>query len=106
MGVGKRRKKRDKNNTEGARRGLREKMTEVLELPKEIVLNVPRLTLIGMSNLIIENYKGIIEYDSSRVRLNTSLGILKITGNGLVIKEITSEDVMVDGDIRSLEFQK
>lgn len=105
MGV-KRHKNRNRKKREVTRRGFKEKMTEVLELPKEIVLNVPRLTMIGMSNLVIENYKGIIEYDNTRIRLNTSLGILKITGNSLVIKEITSEDVMVDGDIQGLEFFK
>lgn len=105
MAINRRKKTIKKNSTE-AGIGLKEKITEVLELPKEIVLNVPRLTMIGMSNLIIENYKGIMEYDNNRIRLNTSLGVLKITGQRLVIREITSEDIMVDGDIQGIEFFK
>lgn len=99
-------KNKARKKTEDLSLGFKEKVTEVLELPKEIILNVPRLTMVGMSNLVIENYKGIIEYDTVRIRLNTSLGILKITGQKLVIKEITSEDVIVDGDIQGLEFIK
>ncbi len=83
---------------------LKEKMSELLELPKDIVLNVPKLTMVGNGDLLIENFKGIIEYDNDRIRINTNSGIVKITGEGLRIKEITSEDLMVNGDISSLEF--
>lgn len=83
---------------------LKEKMSELLELPKDIVLNVPKLTMVGNGDLLIENFKGIIEYDNDRIRINTNSGIIKITGTGLGIKEITSEDLMVKGDISSLEF--
>ncbi|MGI6778675.1 MAG: sporulation protein YqfC [Acetivibrionales bacterium] len=93
-------KKKDK------KQGLKEKVTELLELPKEIVLNVPKITMLGTRDLIIENYKGIIEYYDGRIRVNTGVGIIKITGSSLVIKEITSEDIMVTGDISSLEFLK
>lgn len=83
---------------------IKEKMSELFELPKDIVLNVPKLTMVGYGDLLIENFKGIIEYDTDRIRINTSCGIIKITGTGLGIKEITSEDLMVNGTITSLEF--
>ena len=94
-------KKSEKNESKA---NFKERVAEMLELPKEVVLNLPKLTMISNNNLIIENYKGVMEYDSSRVRVNTGKGIIKILGNGLVIKEITSEDIMVDGQISSLEF--
>ncbi len=85
---------------------MKEKVAEVLELPKEVVLNIPKLTMLGAGNLVIENYKGIIEYDDSKIRVNTGTGTIRITGERLFIKEITSEDIMVDGEIKSLEFIK
>ena len=85
---------------------IKQKITEALELPKEIVLNVPKMTMVGNSDMIIENYKGIIEYDNDRIRVNTGTGVIKITGEKLLIREITSEDILVTGDIRSLEFLK
>jgi sporulation protein YqfC len=83
---------------------LKEKVTEVLDLPKEVILDIPKLTMIGNSNLVIENYKGVIEYDIEKIRLNTGIGIIRISGKELVIKEITSEDIMVYGKIENLEF--
>ncbi len=98
------RKKPKKNKKEKSDVNLKEKLTEVLELPKEIMLNVPKLTLLGNKDLIIENYKGIVEYEENRVRVNTAIGVIKITGSNLTIREITSEDIMVNGEIISLEF--
>lgn len=83
-----------------------EKFTELLELPKEIVLNMPKLTMLGNGDLIIENYKGIIEYDEDVVRVNTTAGIIKVQGVEIYIKEITAENIMIYGNILSLEFQK
>ncbi|MCX8130269.1 MAG: sporulation protein YqfC [Clostridia bacterium] len=96
--------RRKKNKEEEQKLNLKEKMTEVLELPKEVVLDIPKLVMLGNSNMIIENYKGIIEYDTNRIRVNTGMGIIKIQGNNLIIKEITSEDIMIDGKVITLEF--
>lgn len=85
---------------------LKEKLTEILELPKEVILNIPKMTMFGSKDLLIENYKGIIEYDNIRIRVNTGSGIIKITGNNLNIREITSEDILVSGSIDCLEFLK
>ncbi len=85
---------------------LKEKVTEILELPKEIVLNMPKLTMLGNGDLIVENYKGIVEYDEGIIRLNTTSGIIKVTGSNIYIKEITLESIMIFGDIQSLEFIK
>jgi len=98
------RKKHKKNKKEKNEVNLKEKITEVLELPKEIILNVPKLIIMGNTDIMIENYKGIVEYEENRVRVNTAIGIIKITGSKLTIREITSEDIMVIGDITSLEF--
>ena len=86
--------------------GIKEKVIEILELPKEIVLNMPKLTMLGNGDLIVENYKGILEYDEGVIRLNTTSGIIKVKGTNIYIKEITLESIMIFGDIQSLEFMK
>lgn len=88
------------------RRKIKEKFAELLELPKEVVLNIPKTTIVGGSDMIVENFKGLVECDDTRIRLNTGIGIIGIRGSGLKIREITSEDVIISGDIQSLEFNK
>ncbi len=83
---------------------LKEKFAEMLDLPKEIVLNIPKITLVGNKDMMIENFKGIMEYEDDRIRVNTGIGVVKISGARLLIREITSEDIIISGDIRALEF--
>ena len=87
-----------------SRKGIREKFTEILELPKELVLNTFRLTMVGNGDVMIQNHKGIMEFGCERVRVSTGSGIVKITGSNLLIREITSEDIIISGIIESIEF--
>ena len=36
------------------------KIDKILEIPDEICSNVPKLTITGFDELILENYKGIL----------------------------------------------
>ena len=41
----------------------RKKINDILEIPKEIYTNIPNLIITGFEEIIIENYKGILEYE-------------------------------------------
>ncbi|MDK2798663.1 MAG: hypothetical protein PWP27_268 [Clostridiales bacterium] len=93
---------RKKENKE--KKDIKEKVSEILELPSEIILDVPKLIFIGNKNLSIENYKGIIEYSDKIIRINTNPYMIKITGQKLEIKTITAEEILILGEILTLEF--
>lgn len=105
MAGGKKRKKNLEPEKE-PKASLKEKFSEILDLPKEIVLNIPKMTLVGNGDMMLENYKSIIEYDNDRIRINTGIGVVRITGSRLCIREITSEDIIISGEINGLEFIK
>jgi sporulation protein YqfC len=52
----------------------------------------------------MENHKGIIEYSTDTVRINAKGGIVLVTGNRLVIKNIALEEIILTGEIEKLEF--
>lgn len=97
-------KKRAGSGNSAVRKSVRERFTEMLELPKDLVLDRPKLTLIGNRDLMIENYKSVLEYDAGILRINTGSGIIRIAGSDLSIREITSEDIVISGMVRSVEF--
>lgn len=86
------------------RKKIREGISEMLEFPKEVVMDLPKLTMAGNRELYLENYKGIVEYTSAVVRLNLGEKELRITGENLGIRSIESEDITVSGLIGSVEF--
>jgi len=83
---------------------IKSKITNMFELPKEIVMNLPLISITGSEIVNIENYKGVIEYSEDRVRVNTTSGVLKIEGRELVLKQITAEEITVKGIITKLEY--
>ncbi len=85
-------------------RGLKRNVTDALELPKEVMLNLPLISLTGREELTIENYKGIMEYGEETIRVNTAAGTLKIQGKGLLLKQLTVECIVITGRILRVEF--
>jgi sporulation protein YqfC len=83
---------------------LRQKVAESLELPKEVIMDAPKVTIIGNVQVNIENHRGIVEYNRSSIRINTSKGIFKITGADLMIRSIASEEVIIDGNIEGIDI--
>ncbi|WP_353096079.1 sporulation protein YqfC [Tissierella praeacuta] len=79
-------------------------ISEVLELPIDIMMDLPRLTVIGNVEASLLNHKGIIEYTKETIRVNTKSGIFKITGEDLEIKTILSEEIIIVGLIKDIEI--
>ncbi len=78
--------------------------SKILEIPKEIVIDLPLITMTGNEELTIENYKGVIEYNEERIRINTAKGVMKIDGRGMFLKQITDDDIEITGTIIKIEF--
>ena len=81
------------------------RLTDLLEIPQEVVTNKPKLTLIGFGELLIENYKAILEYEDFYIKINTHIGAVNINGFNLRLKEMTGDDIMVLGSIDSIDFE-
>ena len=60
-------------------------MADAANLPKDVVLGVPILTLTGHYEVNIENYRGILEYTEQLIRINVRSGQIRITGKSLEI---------------------
>lgn len=82
------------------------RLNNILELPQEVTSNKPKLTIIGFSEMLIENYKSILEYEDYYVKINTHIGAININGFNLRLKEMTGDDIMVIGNIDSLDFEE
>ena len=76
-----------------------------LELPTEITSNEPKFTIIGFNEMLIENYKGILEYEEIYIRINTYIGIVNINGFNLKLEQMTGDDILVKGKIDSISLE-
>jgi len=86
-------------------RKLRKWTARLLDLPGDVTLGLPRVTLIGRMWLLVENHTGVLHFSSRRLRLSTSIGELEIDGRGLVIRMIGAAEVIIEGEIDGFRFQ-
>jgi len=91
-------------NTRREAGGLRKGVAEFFELPKEIVLDLPKITMVGDLQMIVENHRGIVEYSSERVVIAVSDGHLVLTGEELMIGFVYQEEITITGRFRRVEF--
>lgn len=82
------------------------RLNRLLEMPSEIVSSTPKLTNLGFKKMMIENYKNILEYQDFFIRINTSIGIININGIGMKMEEMTKDDIIIEGEIDSIDFEK
>ena len=82
------------------------RFAQLLEIPKEISSEEPKITILGFQQVLIENYKAILEYQEFYIRLSTHIGILNINGFGMKLEEMTTDDIMITGEIESIDFEK
>ena len=91
------RKNKKKNNS---------RLNNILEFPEEILNNEPKITIIGFKKIMVENYKGILEYENFFVRLNTTIGVLNINGFNLTLEQVTEDDISIKGKIESVSIER
>lgn len=83
---------------------VREKLADSIDVSKEVLLDTILLSMIGERELTVENYKSIIEYTDTCIRIKANPYPLKITGTGLEIRNITRELLYITGRIHSFAF--
>lgn len=83
---------------------LKTRMAEMLELPEDIVLNLPRIRIVGNTEILVENHAGITSYSPEYVRIGTPRGDMAITGEHLIIKYITRDEILIRGSVERVEF--
>lgn len=82
------------------------KINKILEIPEEVVSSTPKITALGFSKILVENYKNILEYQDIFIRINTSIGIINIGGINLKMEEMTMDDIVIEGRIDNIEFEE
>lgn len=84
---------------------LKRAMVSALDIPAEVALDVPRIIMTGNYCLTVENHKGIIDYDLNRIRIKIGGGWLEIMGNGLMLQTMCSEELVIEGEIKTVNLE-
>ena len=70
--------------------------------PAEVLRDTPRIVMTGREEVLVEQHGGLFSYESRCVRLRTKMGLLTVTGEGLVITHFGAQDVLIRGQVDGL----
>ncbi|MDO4534261.1 MAG: sporulation protein YqfC [Clostridium perfringens] len=79
-------------------------VTKELDLPIEVIDNIPKINIIGNSEITIENHKGILSFDKDNTRIKTNIGILDIQGEEIEIVFIGGSTITISGKFKALGY--
>lgn len=83
---------------------VKSNIVESLELPRDIMYGAVIITAMGRGQVLIENYKGIIDYTREKIRLQTKNCQVSIVGQRLVVEYYTNEEMKITGYIEGILY--
>ncbi len=83
---------------------IKKEFADFLELPSDVMLDLPKITMFGDLKLFIENHRGIIEYSTSGLRVGVRDGEVVVTGEDLLLRNVLPDEICVEGKIKTLSF--
>ena len=82
------------------------RLDKILEMPEEVYSNIPKLTITGFNEMVLENYKGILEYEEVFASISTHIGIVNINGYNINLEKMTNDDIKITGKIESIDIER
>lgn len=83
----------------------KEVLSRAFDMPKDIVMNVPKITITGDNEIIIENHKGVIIFGDDQIIVNSSLGLIKVEGKNFEILFMGGDTIVISGRFKALIYE-
>ncbi|MDT2262025.1 sporulation protein YqfC [Paenibacillus larvae] len=86
-------------------RKINEFTAKLLDLPQDVVHDIPRITMIGNIQLYVENHRGLLHFSSDCLKLELTTGTVEVLGQNLVIRAILPDEVFIEGTIEDIKYR-
>lgn len=81
----------------------KERLAAGLELPGELAEGIPRLTMTGDREVLVENRSELLSYSAESVEVGCGRTRLRIIGEGLTLLAMDREKLLIAGKIFGVE---
>ncbi|MGI6643338.1 MAG: YabP/YqfC family sporulation protein [Bacillota bacterium] len=87
------------------RKTIKQGLSEVLDLPADVSLDLPRVVIHGHLGVLIQNHRGIMLCSGSTIVIGIGKGQITVLGQNLQVEEVSREDVVIRGIINSVQME-
>ena len=85
---------------------IRQKFLRSIGTPEFIVREQPEICMLGFEKISIENYKSLLQYNDERLLIRLIKGCLTIEGRHLIVRDIESGKICIEGQIKNICFSE
>ena len=83
----------------------RENIASHLDLPRDVLLNIPKINILGDNEITIENHKGIVLFEENQIKVNSTVGLISIFGKNFEILFIGGSTLTISGKFVSVMYE-
>ncbi len=84
---------------------IKESVVRAFELPPDLVYGSVLVSVTGQNELLIENYRGILEYKDEHIRIQAKDCRILVVGKQLTIEYYTNEEMKIRGFIEQILYE-
>ena len=81
-----------------------EKPTAKSELSSMVSPETPHIEMEGNREIIVDGCKGILVYETDKIKINASGVVMGVSGDDLRIKAYADELIVINGKIIAMDF--
>ena len=83
----------------------KEAIAEKFDLPRDLILNLPKITIISNNEITIENHKGVVLFEDKEVKINSNVGLISVCGREFQILFIGGSTLTLSGKFKSVVYE-
>lgn len=82
------------------------KIAEILNVPLEVVEDIPSINIKGNEEITVENHRGVEIFTERKIILRSNIGLICIEGENFEITYLSAETVIIKGAFISLKLER
>lgn len=83
----------------------KENLAETLDMPRDVILKIPKITIVGNDEITIENHKGIIVFKDDFIKIKSNIGNVSVKGSDFEILFISGNTIVLSGNFKSIDYE-
>lgn len=82
-----------------------QELIDRFDMPSKLCLGVPKITISGRSELLIENHRGILSYGTELIQIDCGGSTVSVRGDGLELEAMDKMDMLIKGRLLVIELE-
>lgn len=84
----------------------KESLANQLDLPRDVMLSIPKISVTGNNEITIENHKGIVLFNEKEVKINSNVGVISVSGEKFEILFLGGSTITIGGKFQSILYEE